>query len=372
MGSAERLKIDVLLLLYSRPDGVPLDELQAEFLNFHGCHFDPFACGYHSLNSLLEDMDGTVHLCEHPSPRLRASVAGSPAYSGPSRSQKPRPTLPAILPQYLLAFLGPSLLHQPSWAGLVPPRHPPLSFGAPEAYTRASFAACHPPRFPAAPGGVSEAPPTLGSPSGQIVGWPRLRTRPQALNPGLAPQSSNGANVTDPKQKTLTYSQAVQQGAAGGRRGREGGVREGWRGDYNLQSRSGTSLNLNGPRNLSTLSNLPQESLEGWKEKASTVQKGPQSSSPPDPGRGEVLENPGGVREKILELLDRMPDGMSFFELRRSCAEICGRSTFTGDCPNLKTWLGTVGIEVSVLGLGVQARIHPGDVSGRKHLSDAA
>lgn len=84
------------------------------------------------------------------------------------------------------------------------------------------------------------------------------------------------------------------------------------------------------------------------------------------------MENPGGVREKILVLLDRMPDGMSFFELRRSCAEICGRSTFTGDCPNLKTWLGTVGIEVSVLGLGVQARIHPGDVSGRKHLSDAA
>ncbi|XP_062891402.1 uncharacterized protein LOC134339054 isoform X1 [Mobula hypostoma] len=62
MGSQEQLKIDVLLLLFQQPAGLPIASLPYQFLLFHGRQLDLQAHGYPSLDALLTDMSSMVEL----------------------------------------------------------------------------------------------------------------------------------------------------------------------------------------------------------------------------------------------------------------------------------------------------------------------
>ncbi|XP_059813585.1 uncharacterized protein LOC132385493 [Hypanus sabinus] len=425
MATKEQLKIDVLLLLFEQPAGLPITSLSYEFLLFHGRPLDLQAHGYPSLGALLTDMSSMVEL---------RSIGGGTTHTlrlllrVPGQVEEPnRPqALAPIYNQPPPSLLGAPLLQGwPNFHHWVPVQPLPRA----QAIWRPGAAA--PMR--------SLVQETEGS------GKPATR----ALSP-VVPSQEADPRANGDRGHPMTYSEVLKSGGPAGNKSLAGcrpkvgpGLQAYKAGDpaAQAQDRRATEEQKVCPRGLlpdcpvqkwllsvlkspgyrdglhpckldtlclrqlhqefsdflsenrygslaELLARVPEvEMVSGHSGGVIRLRAGARFDGAAQPGPSLTESHPSALRphaapdpsppqpapstqvtESLLErvslLLAQHPAGLSTFQLRQAYREAYQRGLAVEGHPSLSALLGAMGSAVSVRGLGVQARLFPRSVPG--------
>ncbi|XP_062891403.1 uncharacterized protein LOC134339054 isoform X2 [Mobula hypostoma] len=359
MGSQEQLKIDVLLLLFQQPAGLPIASLPYQFLLFHGRQLDLQAHGYPSLDALLTDMSSMVE--------LRSVGSGGVPYSLRLLLRVPGQVEEPHRPQ----ALAPASKQPQPWLLSVPviqrwPRFP-------------HYVPVQPLRW---------APPTrrAGSAAAAAPVRPLMKQKEEAGKPSstdhspVVPGKEAAPMANGEREIPMTYSEVLKSGGlAGGRSlvGCKPKIRPGLQaykaGDPAAQSQDRSSASRRAeeqkvcPRGL--LPDCPVKEwllsvlkTRGYRDGLYTHSSFPQPAASP-----EVTES---IPERVSLLLARYPEGLSTFQLRQAYRETYQRGLAVEGHPSLSTLLAAMGSTVSIRGLGVQARLFPRGAPGCSMLAE--
>ncbi|XP_072106258.1 uncharacterized protein [Mobula birostris] len=426
MGSQEQLKIDVLLLLFQQPAGLPIASLPYQFLLFHGRLLDLQAHGYPSLEALLTDMSSMVE--------LRSVGGGGMPYSLRLLLRVPGQVEETHRPQALA-----SASKQPQ----------PLLLGVPVIQGWPHF----PHYVPVQP--LRWAPPTRRAGSAAAPVRPLMKQKEEAGKPSSTDRSTDHSPVVPDKEAApmangerefpMTYSEVLKSGGLAGGRSLVGCKPKLRPGDPAAQSQDRSSasrtaevcptgllpdcpvkewllsvlktrgyrdglytrklaslclkqqhmelsafLSENRYGSLSELlSRVPEVEivpgcvhhgdyvirLQAGREPSLTKDSPsahlhhaePDSSFPQPAASPEVTE---GIPERVSLLLARHPEGLSTFQLRQAYRETYQRGLSVEGHPSLSALLAAMGSAVSIRGLGVQARLFPRGVPGCSMLAE--
>ncbi|XP_069779271.1 uncharacterized protein [Narcine bancroftii] len=365
MGTQENLKINILLLLFNSPQGIPLSQLTEAYLHFHGHPLNPLVHGYPSISALLQDLHGMVDIqttgpC---TPRLQIRVPGSqglpiPRQGSPGPGVGLRPSL--SLPPRLPANLGPSLFLYP------PPRH---SFGL---YTLPVHKPFETDLWP------SLSREGRNQPKGAGGGGKRMG--PDV--PCLGGQAEGEASVPGPEAPPMTYSQVLRSSTipgkgVGSRTGRGEKEARGEIASNPTGKPRQTRQKMESNRGI-CLGQIGKEGAVG-RHKQGEIASNPtgkprQTRQKMESNRGICLgeigkegavgrhkqdPNPPDPREAVRHLLDLHPDGLSLFQLRQKYQHEYGHPLDSAGRPNLRALLREMVDIVSIQGHGVQERVFP-------------